>query len=72
MLLEAVRPDVEGFVPNGYIADCPGFYFDRGPCTYQCCMPEAYPRPHIWYCQAPSCSAKLREPGECVNCAKAA
>lgn len=62
-----VEPDADGYVPNGYVNYCPGYYADSGPCPQPCCMPEAYPQPHVWYCED-GCRAKLRQPGTCINC----
>lgn len=74
-IAEIVQPDAEGFVPNGWVDPYPHNDFEH-PCTLQCCMPEAYPEPHVWYCDSPECSqkngnrfpAKLRKPGTCINC----
>lgn len=62
-----VPPDAEGFVPNGYVEEYPHADFD-GPCVGQCCIPEAYPKPLVWTCQNQGCYARLRQPGECINC----
>jgi hypothetical protein len=62
-----VGPDAEGFTPNGWVYDCPGYYSDSGPCPAPCCEPDAYPKPHVWRCRN-DCGAKLRQDGECINC----
>jgi hypothetical protein len=39
-------------------------------------VPEAYREPNVWYCQSGDCRqsngshflARLRQPGECINC----
>lgn len=63
----AVQPDAEGFTPNGWVYDCPGYYSDSGPCPAPCCEPGAYDQPYVWRCQK-GCGAKLRQDGECINC----
>ncbi len=73
--LAPVEPDPEGFLPNGSVDPYPHNDFEH-PCWLQCCEPDAYPKPHIWYCQNPECGtvngrhfpAKLRSPGGCTNC----
>lgn len=73
--VEIVKPDAEGFLPNGWVDPYPHNDFEH-PCYLQCCEPEAYPEPNVWRCQNPNCSqtnggyypAKLRQPGECINC----
>ena len=60
-------PDADGFLPNGYVEPYPHSDFD-GPCTGQCCFPEAYPNPNVWTCMVQGCYAKLHQPGECINC----
>lgn len=70
-----VQPDAEGFLPNGWVNPYPHNDFEH-PCTRQCCEPEAYANPNVWYCENPDCRenngrkfpAKLRQPGECTNC----
>jgi hypothetical protein len=73
-LFKPVAPDAEGFVPNGWVNSYPHNDFEYS-CYLQCCVPEAYARPDIWYCEAYDCSggvngyrAQLRQPGECINC----
>lgn len=66
-VIEIIKPDVDGFLPNGWVDTYPhndGFH----PCTLQCCEPEAYPTPTAWGCQKDGCWARLRKPGECINC----
>lgn len=69
--------------PNGYVECYPHSDFD-GPCTGQCCEPEAYassdPRkPLLWSCegryvgrgldaQFVRCWAQLIDPGQCQEC----
>ena len=62
-----VEPDTEGFTPNGFVNPYPHGDFD-GPCTGQCCFPDEAPKPLAWTCEIQGCFAKLRQPGECINC----
>lgn len=69
-VLEIVEPDADGFLPNGWVDPYPHADGEH-PCWLQCCEPEAYANPNVWYCQNPDCpqnSAKLHQPGECINC----
>ncbi len=73
--LQVVKPDADGFLPNGWVDPYPHADFDQ-PCYLQCCVPEAYDQPHVWTCDGPDCReingspwpVKLRQPGECINC----
>lgn len=75
---EYIHADVR---PNGYIDPYPHDDLEH-PCVGQCCEPEAYisddPRkPLLWSCdgtgigtQFARCSAKLIDPGTCLDCTK--
>jgi len=66
--LEVVLPDADGYTPNGWVNPYPHDDAER-PCTGMCCDPNAYPQPIRWSCSADHhCPAKLRSPGECINC----
>lgn len=65
---ERVQPDEEGFTPNGREDPYPHSDFGA-PCTSQCCEPPQGGRPVVWNCSGDlGCMARLREPGEFINC----
>lgn len=75
LVIEIVRPDADGYLPNGWVDSYPHNDGEH-PCFLQCCEPDAYPRPTVWQCQNEDCykkigslfAVKLRHPGECINC----
>jgi hypothetical protein len=55
MARELVQPDADGYLPNGWVNPYPHNDFEHA-CWLQCCEPDAYSQPLVWYCESLNCN----------------